>query len=75
MIAPDDDQLERAVLAGAVSALRRQAAAIRLKATAGVVVLDRNPPVIVLASECAHAFKVAKDFDRIADALEAEATS
>jgi hypothetical protein len=36
------------------------------------VTLDREPPVVVVASEAATGFKIARDLDAIADALETE---
>jgi len=63
------DPLESAVLAGAVRALRRRAEAIRKRAAPGVTRLDR-PPVVIVTSESATSYKIAKDFDAIADAIE-----
>jgi hypothetical protein len=63
------DPLEDAIAAGAVAALRRRAAAIRVRASVGVTVLDRRPPVRIVSSESATALRIAKDFDRIADDL------
>jgi hypothetical protein len=67
------DPLEAAVLAGAINALRRRAAAIRKHAAPGIIVLDRSPPVVEITSESATSLKIAKSFDEIADDLETEA--
>jgi hypothetical protein len=64
------DPFETAVLAGAINALRRRAAAIRARASVGVTVLDRRPPVRIVTSESACALRIAKDFDAIADEIE-----
>jgi hypothetical protein len=51
--------------------------ASRARASIGVTVVDRGrqPPVLVVASEAAHAFEIARDFDQIAADLEAEERS
>lgn len=67
------DPLERAVPAGAVRALRRQADAVRKRASVGVVVLDRRPPVIIVDLKAAHLYRIARDLDRVGSDLEAEA--
>ncbi len=67
------DPLEFAFLTGAVRALRNRAGALRQRAAPGVTKLDRTPPVLVIASESAHALKIAGDFEAIANAIEAEA--
>jgi hypothetical protein len=68
------DPLEAEIVTGAIRALRRRAEAIRERATPGVTILDRRPPVRIITSESATALRIAKDFDAIADAIEAEAT-
>jgi hypothetical protein len=66
------DALEADILAGAVRALRRRAALLRKKAASGVTVVDGyRRPVLIVTSESAHAFKIAKSFDEIAADLEA----
>jgi hypothetical protein len=67
------DPFESAMLSGAIRALRRRANAIRQRAAPGVTRLDR-PPVVIVTSESAHALRIAKDFEAIADSLESEAT-
>jgi hypothetical protein len=62
------------MLAGTIRALRRRAEALRARASVGVTILDRRPPVRIVTSESAHAFTIARDFDAIADAIESEAT-
>ncbi len=82
MITPD--LLEQETVDGAVAALRRRAVLLRKKAASGVTVLDRvpavgvtildrSPALIVIVSESAHAMRIAKEFDRIAAEIEAEA--
>jgi hypothetical protein len=51
----------------AVSLIRYDAAKKALAAAR--TRLDR-PPVVIVTSESAHAFKIARDFDRIADDVE-----
>lgn len=69
MSAPDP--FERAITAAAVLALRRRAKSIRNRASVGVTVLDRSPPVMVITSESATALRIAKSFDLIAAEIEA----
>jgi hypothetical protein len=68
------DPLEHAITIAATRALRARAAVLRKRAAGGVTVVNcgDRPPVVVVASESAHALKIARDFDRIAAALEAE---
>jgi len=66
------DPLEADMVGGAVRALRGRADALRKRAAPGGTGLDREPPVIIVASEAPHSLKIARDLDRIADALEAE---
>jgi hypothetical protein len=66
------DELEAAFTEGSIRALRRRAEVIRKRASVNVNVLDRSPPIIIVASDSAHAFKIARDWDRVAAALEAE---
>jgi len=67
------DPLETAIAAGAVRALRQHAEAIRKRAADGVTALDGyRPLVLVIESKAAHAFKIARDWDSIAAALERE---
>jgi hypothetical protein len=69
------DPLEAAIAAGTVAALRRCATAIRQRA-APVVVLDGYRPVVrIFESKAAHLHRIARDFDEIADAIEAEGAS
>ena len=74
MSAPRDD-LEAAITAAAVRALRKRAAALRQRAADGVPVLDRDPVVLVVESKAAHAFRIAHNWDLIAAELEREASS
>jgi hypothetical protein len=67
------DPFEAAIAEAAIRALRRRANAIRQRAAPGVTRLDR-PPVVIITSESATALRIAKDFEAIADSLEAEAT-
>jgi hypothetical protein len=67
------DPLEAAIAEAAIRALRRRANAIRQRAAPGVTRLDR-PPVVIVTSESAHALRIARDFEAIADSLESEAT-
>ncbi len=67
------DPLETAIEAAVVRALRRRAEALRQRAAQGVDVLDCSPPVLVIESKSAHAFKIARDLDAIAAAVKAEA--
>jgi hypothetical protein len=64
------DPLEQAIADGVARALRRRAAALRLLATDGVVVLDGPTAVVIVTSEARHAFNVAADLAEIADDLE-----
>jgi hypothetical protein len=66
------DPFEAVILSGAINALRRRADAIRARASVYMTVLDRRPPVRIVTSESAHALRIAKDFDAIADAIESE---
>jgi hypothetical protein len=66
------DPFEAAMLTGAITALRQRAAAIRARASSGVTVLDRRPPVRVVTSESATSLRIAKSFDEIATDLESE---
>jgi hypothetical protein len=66
------DALESAVLAGAIRALRNRAALVRARASDGVTVIDRRPPVIITESKAAHLYRIAADLDRVALELEAE---
>lgn len=69
MTVPRPPDLDLAITSGAISALRRRAAALRKRASGGVSVLDRRPVVLVVASESAHLFKIARQLDAIADSL------
>jgi len=62
--------LQRAITSGAISALRKRAAAIRKHAASGVTMIAGPPMTIVKASEAAHALKIAADLNAIADHLE-----
>ena len=67
------DAFERAILTSSINALRRRAEALRKRASIGVVVLDcYRRPVLVITSESATAFKIAKSWDAVASDLEAE---
>ena len=55
------------------TAFLESAAALRRRATDGVTVLDRNPVVLVVASESRAALNIARDWSAIADAFEREA--
>jgi hypothetical protein len=68
------DPFEAALLAGAINALRNRAAAIRARASIGVTILDRRPPVVIVESKAAHLYRIARDLERVASDLEAEAT-
>jgi hypothetical protein len=64
------DPLESALVAGAITALRNRAVALRKRATIGVTVLDRRPVVLVVTSEAAHALRVARDWEAVANEME-----
>jgi len=66
------DTFDLAITSGAISALRRHASLLRKRASGSVTVLDRRPVVLVVASESAHLFKIARQLDAIAADLEAE---
>lgn len=68
MMAPPDD-LKLAIASGAIAALRKVAQRLRREAVAGITVVDGPPMTIIKTSEAAHAFKIASDFDGIADHL------
>jgi len=62
-----------ATAAKATIASGRRSEVLRKEAALGVDVLDRTPPVVVVKSESANAFRIAKVWDAIADELESEA--
>ncbi len=64
MTEPD---LKRAFIAGAISALRRRAEALRARAALGKTVT--NAGVVIIASEAAHALRIARDWETLADEL------
>jgi hypothetical protein len=66
--------LDRAILAGAVSALRKLSDTIRRRAASGGGVLGR-PLTIIKTSESAHAFRIARDFGLNAEDLPAFSNS
>jgi hypothetical protein len=66
----DRDPLEAAFVAGAARALRRRATMLRSKAAPGVTVQDS---IVTIASESAHALRIARDFEEIAAEIEREA--
>jgi cell division protein ZapA (FtsZ GTPase activity inhibitor) len=68
------ERLEAAMLSGAINALRRRADALRQRASVGVTILDRKPPVVIVESKAAHLYRIARDLERVASDLEAEAT-
>ena len=64
---------EDAIIAGAVSALRKRAAVQREKAALGIT--RAEPPhgdVLIIASEARAALNLANDLEEIADELEVE---
>jgi len=68
--------LEGEMIAAAARALRRRATALRKRAAPGVTVLDGYAkPVLVIASETAHALRIARDWERVARELEARSSA
>ena len=71
---PDD--LESAIRAGAIAALRKRADVQRQKAEVGITVVEHGGELVnVVASEARHALKIATGLENIAAELEAEARS
>jgi hypothetical protein len=64
------DSFEAAFVAGAVRALRNRAAALKARASVGVTILDRRPPVRVVTSESATDLRIADSWESIADEME-----
>jgi hypothetical protein len=73
--AAPEAQLENDLRAAAARALRRRASLLRKAAADGVTVLDASPVVLIVKSDSAKKFQVARQWDRIAEALENEASS
>ncbi len=69
------DQLECAIVVGAVSALDRRVAALRARANLGITLVDsEHGRATIISSEAAEALKLARDFEEIARDLEAGAS-
>jgi hypothetical protein len=68
------DELEIAIVGGAIAALNRRAAALRAKASVGTTVVDsEHGPATIVSSEAAEALKLSSDFQEIANDLGWEA--
>jgi hypothetical protein len=64
------------LVAGAVVALDRRAAALRAKAELGITVVEsEHGPATIVSSEAAAALRLARDFEEIADDLRREPRS
>jgi hypothetical protein len=64
------NELETAIVAGAISALDRRAGALHAKADLGItVVASEHGPATIISSEAAAALRLAGDFEEIAGDL------
>jgi hypothetical protein len=64
------DEIERAIRAGAIAALRRRAERQRTAAALGTVAAEGRPDVLILTGEAAVAARLAEAFAALADELE-----
>ena len=61
---------EEAINAAIVRAFRSRAAALRIRAAAGVTTIEGSPPTTVVASEARPLLRFADDWDQIAEEIE-----